>query len=81
MYDDSFKTITVAPMTLTIGAGISGVDLKQPLPDDQLREIRAAWVKWKVVCFRGQHLDHAALVAFGRKPRTKARHCRVHRGR
>lgn len=65
--DTGFGTITVEPMTLTIGAEISGVDLKQPLSEDQLREIRAAWVKWKVVCFRGQHLDHTSQVAFGRQ--------------
>lgn len=62
--DADFETITVEPMTLHIGAEISGVDLKQPLSDDQRQEIRDAWVKWKVVCFRGQHLDHAQHVAF-----------------
>mgnify|MGYP002640850709 CR=1 FL=1 len=64
---DSFRTITVEPMTLHIGAEISGVDLKQPLTDEQRREIHDAWVKWKVVFFRGQHLDHAGHVAFARQ--------------
>lgn len=67
MRDDETGTITVSPMTMTIGAEISGVDLKQPLSDAQLNEIRAAWVKWKVVFFRGQHLDHAQHVAFARQ--------------
>jgi taurine dioxygenase len=65
--DDRFGAITVEPMTLTIGAEISGVDLRQPLSDLQRREILDAWVKWKVVFFRGQHLDHAQHVAFARQ--------------
>jgi alpha-ketoglutarate-dependent taurine dioxygenase len=67
MYDEEFATIRVAPMTLTIGAEVTGVDLKQPLSDAQKQDIRAAWVKWKVLCFRGQHLDHASHSAFARQ--------------
>ena len=42
------QTIDVAPLTLHIGAEISGVDLTKPLPPDQLKEVRAAFLKWKV---------------------------------
>jgi alpha-ketoglutarate-dependent taurine dioxygenase len=66
MSDDEFRHIRVEPMTLHIGAEISGVDLKQPLPTETLHEVRQAWVKWKVVFFRGQHLDHAQHVAVAR---------------
>ena len=55
--------IHVEPLTLHIGAEISGVDLRQPLSPDQLRDIRAAFLQWKVIFFRGQDLDHAGQVA------------------
>jgi len=59
----SYKTITVRPQTLHIGAEIEGVDFKQPVAPDTLKEIRRALVDWKVVFFRGQNLDHAQHVA------------------
>ena len=55
------------PLTLHIGAEIRGVDLAQPLPLEQLSEVRAAFLKWKVVFFRGQNLDHAQHVALARQ--------------
>ncbi len=55
--------ITVSPLTLHIGAEISGVDLTRPLPEAQLQAVRQAFLKWKVVFFRGQRLDHAQHVA------------------
>lgn len=64
---DNIQSITVEPMSLHIGAEISGVDLSQPLPAETLREVREAWVKWKVVFFRGQNLDHAQHVALARQ--------------
>lgn len=60
-------TIDVAPLTLHIGAEIRGVDLTRPLPPDQLRQVREAFLKWKVVFFREQHLDHAQHVALARQ--------------
>jgi taurine dioxygenase len=60
-------TIDVAPLTLHIGAEIRGVDLTKPLPPDQLRQVREAFLKWKVVFFREQHLDHAQHVALARQ--------------
>jgi taurine dioxygenase len=61
------RTITVEPMSLHIGAEISGVDLKRKLAPETIAQIRAAWVRWKVIFFRGQHLDHAGHVAFARQ--------------
>src|ERR1700741_2514564 len=55
--------VEVVPLTLHIGAEIRGVDLKRPLPPAQLKEVRDAFLKWKVVFFRDQHLDHAQHVA------------------
>ena len=59
--------IEVAPLTLHIGAEIRGVDLTKPLPPAQLTEVREAFLKWKVIFFRGQHLDHAEHVAMARQ--------------
>jgi taurine dioxygenase len=61
------ETIEIVPLTLHIGAEIRGVDLKKPLPPEQLHEVRQAFLKWKVVFFRDQHLDHAQHVALARQ--------------
>ncbi len=65
MPDD--REVQVHPLTLHIGAEISGVDLNQPLGDDELAAINGALLQWKVIFFRGQNLDHAAHVAFARQ--------------
>ena len=57
----------VVPLTLHIGAEIQGVDLSRPLPPEQLKEVRDAFLKWKVVFFRNQNLDHAQHVAMARQ--------------
>ena len=54
-------------MALHIGAEIRGVDLCEHLPPEQLKEVRDAFLRWKVVFFRGQHLDHAQHVAMARQ--------------
>ena len=60
------ETIEIKPLALTIGAEISGVDLSKPLSDQQFREIHAAFLKWKVLFFRAQHLNHDQHIAFSR---------------
>ncbi|MDA0656667.1 MAG: TauD/TfdA family dioxygenase [Proteobacteria bacterium] len=61
------QTITVLPAALDIGAEIKGVDLSLPLTDQQRTEIWDAFVKWKVIYFRNQHLDKKSFVAFSRQ--------------
>jgi len=61
------STIEIVPLTLHIGAEIRGVNLKRPLSPEQLKEVRDAFLKWKVVFFRGQHLDHSQHVAMARQ--------------
>ena len=39
-------SIEIVPLTLHIGAEIRGVDLTKPLPPQQVREVRDAFVKW-----------------------------------
>jgi alpha-ketoglutarate-dependent taurine dioxygenase len=52
------SSIEIAPLAVHIGAEIGGVDFTKPLPAEQIRDIEAALVKWKVVFFRDQFLDH-----------------------
>ena len=64
---NSPEPIEVVPLTLHIGAEIRGVDLTRPLPEEQLKDVREAFLKWKVIFFRGQNLDHAQQVAMARQ--------------
>ncbi|MEU3792931.1 TauD/TfdA family dioxygenase [Streptomyces fructofermentans] len=59
--------IEVRPVAGHIGAEICGVDLAADLDDAVVASIREAVLRWKVVFFRGQHLDHASHVAFARR--------------
>jgi alpha-ketoglutarate-dependent taurine dioxygenase len=59
--------LTVRPMSVFTGAELTGVDLKRPLTPQAVREVRAALIRWKVVFFRDQHIDHAQHVAFARQ--------------
>ena len=62
-----FQTIGVDSLTPHIGAEIEGVDLSQPLSNEQFSEIYQAWLDWKVLVFRDQHIDREQHKAFGRK--------------
>jgi taurine dioxygenase len=58
--------VEVRPVAGHIGAEISGVDLAAGLDAGAVAVVRAAVLRWKVVFFRGQTLDHAGHVAFAR---------------
>ncbi|MFT7653315.1 MAG: taurine dioxygenase [Limisphaerales bacterium] len=62
-----FQTIEVDSLTPHIGAEIGGVDLSQSLSNEQFSEIYQAWLDWKVVVFRDQHIDQEQHKSFGRK--------------
>ena len=59
--------IDVRPLSVHIGAEIGGVDLAGPLTDHQVDAIWAALLRWKVVFFRDQALDHETHVALARR--------------
>lgn len=59
--------LDVKPVAGHIGAEITGVDLAGELADEVVDRIRAAVLRWKVVFFRAQRLDHASHVAFARR--------------
>lgn len=61
-----YRTIEVAPLTPVIGAEVSGVDLTRELPDDQLAEIKAAFLDHHVLVLRDQDIspeDHLRFAA------------------
>ncbi|MCH9675220.1 MAG: TauD/TfdA family dioxygenase [Gammaproteobacteria bacterium] len=62
----SYSAIDVRPLSVHIGAEISGVNIAAGLEPEQVREIWAAMLEWKVVFFRDQPLNHAQHVAFAR---------------
>jgi len=61
------SSIEVKPLAIHIGAEIHGVDLTRPLPPAQVRDIRAALLKWKVVFFRDQVMTHQQQIDFSRQ--------------
>jgi len=60
-------TLTIRPLQPTIGAEISGVDLRNPLSDAERDRIKAAILQYKVVFFRDQSLDQDQHAAFARR--------------
>jgi taurine dioxygenase len=58
----------IEPLTVTIGAEVSGVDLADDLSDQVIEDLRAALLEHKVIFFREQHrLDRDRHIAFGRR--------------
>ena len=58
--------LAVRPVAGHIGADISGVDLSAPLDEKTVAGLTDALHRYKVIFFRGQELDHAAQIRFGR---------------
>ena len=61
------NTVKVKPMAVHIGAEIEGVDLCEPLSNAEITDIRAALLRWKVIFFRDQHMDHGQHSRFARQ--------------
>ena len=62
----TYNRLTVEPVTPTIGAEISGVDLSKGIDGETAAEIQKALHEWRVVFFRDQDLSNDQLKAFGR---------------
>lgn len=61
------SALDVRPLTTKIGAEIGGVEVSRPLGPEVVDGIRAALLRWRVVFFRDQGMDHAAHVRFARR--------------
>jgi taurine dioxygenase len=59
-------SIDLAPLSPTIGAEVSGVDLSKPLAPETVAAIRGALLDWKVLFFRDQDIDTDQHLAFAR---------------
>lgn len=57
-------TLTIEPSDQACGARITGLDLSLPIGDDLAAEIRAAWLRHKVLAFPNQQMDDDALERF-----------------
>lgn len=69
-----FNSFELRPLSPTLGAEIHGLDLSQPLSDEQFAEVRRAMAEYLVIAFRGQHLDSESHKAFARRFGTLHRH-------
>jgi taurine dioxygenase len=63
----TFRHIDVHPISGSIGAEITGVDVSQDLSDEVVAEIRQAWLDHVVVFFRDQSLTPAGQVALAER--------------
>jgi len=60
------RAIEVHPLTAAVGAEIRGVDLAD-VADAEFAAIERAWIDHSALLFRGQQLDHDALLDFSRR--------------
>jgi taurine dioxygenase len=63
----TYQTFEIDTLTPHIGAEVIGVDLAKPLSNEQFSELYQAWLDWKVLVFRDQHLDREQHKAFARR--------------
>lgn len=54
----------ITPSSASCGATIHGVDLSQPLDSETVADIRAAWLRHRVLAFADQQMDDDALERF-----------------
>jgi taurine dioxygenase len=59
--------VTVTRVGANLGAEISGVDLRRPLPDEVFRAIEDALVENELIIFRNQDITSDNLMDFGRR--------------
>lgn len=60
-------SISLHPFDAALGAEVRGIDLNQPLSDELVEAVRAAWAEHLVLRFRGQHnLTLEGQIAFSR---------------
>src|SRR5262245_61221752 len=74
------RPFTVEPLSPVLGASIRGLDLREPLPQATKRAVYDAFIRYHVLCFRDQHLDHEQQVAFSEQFGTLERHMAMNRG-
>ncbi len=59
--------LEIAPLTINIGAEVSGIDLREDLSDDVIAEVRSALLAHKVIFFRDQDITEDQHIKFARR--------------
>jgi taurine dioxygenase len=59
-------SIEFRPLAYALGAGATGVDASKPLSQDDIAQIRRAWLEYQVLVFPDQQVDMAQHIAFSR---------------
>lgn len=62
----TYRSITVTPLTGSMGAEIAGIDLAGPLTNEQRADIHQAFLDHLMICFRDQDLTPKAQVDLAR---------------
>ncbi|MEM7019924.1 MAG: TauD/TfdA family dioxygenase [Pseudomonadota bacterium] len=62
-----YQTIKVTPLSPTVGAEISGIDLTKPISDTQVQDILNAHANYGVIFFRDQQLTPEQHIAFAER--------------
>ena len=57
----------IRPISRTIGALVTGIDLTRTLADVEIDDLRAELLDSKVLCFRDQDISPEQLIRFGRR--------------
>jgi taurine dioxygenase len=73
------RAIEVVPMPAALGAQVDCGDVRE-LDDATFAQVHRAWLDHLVLLIRGQRLDDAALLAFGRRFGELAAAAQVHTG-
>ncbi len=63
--ETGYHTITIEPLSPTVGAEIGGVRVNGDVSPEQVAEIRRALLDWKVIFFRDQNVGVEEHIAFG----------------
>jgi alpha-ketoglutarate-dependent taurine dioxygenase len=61
------ESLKVKPLQPTIGAELSGIDLRSPLSTELRDQIKSTLLKYKVVFFRDQSLNREQQIAFAKQ--------------
>ncbi len=61
-----YQTLNVSPLTGTIGAEISNIDLRDTLSDAVMQEVQRALLEWRVIFFRDQAITTEDHLRFAR---------------
>ena len=75
------QVFTLKPLSPVLGGEVTGLDLRRPFDAATQQAVYDAFVRYHVLCFRGQHLDQNEQVAFSEQFGTLERHMARNRGK